>query len=157
MKDYFSDLPKSYNTTDRVANSSPPAPIPGSQASIPLNSQTAILMSITDITKESIRCFTDYAKCREHEKTERKRIKATLRAIQYQIDAQKEIYLKELDKNYEERNRLYDIAEKTQKKALELNDKEMLQLCFNLILDVYNKPFDINIPRLSLSNGSINL
>jgi len=63
-----------------------------------------------------------------------------LRAIEYQIDAQKQVYLKELDKQYEERNRLYDMAEKVQEKALELGDKEMLKICYNLILNVYNKP-----------------
>ena len=59
-------------------------------------------MGLLDITKETIRCFTEYAKCKEHEETERKRISYALRAIIYQIDAQKETYLKYLDKTYEE-------------------------------------------------------
>lgn len=161
MKDYFSNLPQRYNS---FSNAGDNKPAPASQLpqpsappmTVPASPEVAVVMGVVDITKESIRCFTDYAKCKEHEKTERKRIAATLRAIQYQIDAQKEVYLKELDKQYEERNRLYDMAEKAQEKALSIGDKEMLQLCYNLILNVYNKPVGSNGTMPSLLSGGWN-
>lgn len=138
MKDYFSNLQPQYDGCDKLSLQQ--------SISVPISPsvETAVIMGVLDISKEAIRCFTEYEKCKEHEKTERKRIAATLRAIEYQIDAQKEVYLKELDKHYEERNRLYDIAERAQTKALELGDKEMLKLCYNMILDVYNKPNGFN-------------
>ncbi len=152
MKDYFSNLPQQYNSSsdERKNKPAPSAPIPA-----PTSPEEAVIMGVTDITKEAIRCFTDYAKCKEHEKTERKRIAATLRAIEYQIDAQKEVYLKELDKHYEERSRLYSVAEKAQEKALSTGDKEILQLCYNLILNVYDKPVGSNGTMPSLLGGSM--
>ena len=33
-------------------------------------------------------------------------------------------------------------AERTQKKALENGDTEMLRICYNFTLNVYNKPVD---------------
>ena len=157
MKDYFSNLPQSNSAGDNTPAPVPQqAPTPTAPAVVPLSPEVAVVMGVVDITRESIRCFTDYAKCREHEKTERKRIAATLRAIQYQIDAQKEVYLKELEKQYEERKRLYDMAEKAQEKALAIGDKEMLQLCYNLILNVYNKPVGSNGAMPSLLSGGWN-
>lgn len=145
MKDYFLDLPQKYNENlPQEVDSNKPDDAPQPSVPVPTSPEAAALMGILDITKETIRCFTEYAKCKEHEKTERKRITATLRVMEYQISAQKEAYLKNLDKQYEERNRLYDMAEKTQEKALELGDKEMLKICYNLILNVYNKPIDFN-------------
>lgn len=146
MKDFFSDLPiQNNNEGGELINppSNPQTPAPGNPgvpAPMPVTPEAAVIMGVADITKESIRCFTEYSKCKEQEITERKRINATLKTVKYQIDAQKEVYLHELEKNYEERNRLYDMAEKAQQKALELGDKEMLQLCYNMILNVYSKP-----------------
>lgn len=153
MKDYFSDLlpqnKSSYNDIENnPASSNNSMPIPSSP-------EGTLIMGVMDITKETIRCFTDYAKCKEHEKTERKRIAATLRALEYKIDAQKELYLKELDKQYEERNRLYTMAEKAQEKALNTGDTEMLQLCYNLILNVYDKPFNTSGNMKSLTSESV--
>lgn len=160
MKDFFSDLPIKNSNENRKLNTpmvnsqshKPENPV-GVSAPIPLTSETSIAMGVVDITKESIRCFTEYMKCKEHEITERQRINATLQAVQYQINAQKEVYLNELEKNFEERNRLYDMAEKTQQKALELGDKEMLQLCYNLILNVYTKACGNNGGMPSLLGG----
>lgn len=154
MKDYFSNLPQKYNTSQDDGQDKPaPSPQPSSTMPIPTSLEAAVLMGVIDITKETIRCFTEYAKCKEHEKTERKRIAATLRAIEYQIDAQKEVYLKEMDKQFEERNRLYEMAEKAQEKALDLGDKEMLKICYNLILNVYNKPTGSNGKSPALFGG----
>lgn len=158
MKDFFSDLPKQNNKMNgKIDNPNPQPPARnnpcGRTTQIPSAPDAAIVTGVIDITKESIRCFTEYAKCREHEITERKRISAALKAVQYQIDAQKEVYLKKLEKDSEERNRLYDMAEKTLGTALELEDKEMLQLCCNLILNVYTKPCGDNSGMSFLSGG----
>jgi hypothetical protein len=72
------------------------------------------------------------------------------------MDFRRNRYLKELENQYEERKRLYDLAEKTQERALELGDKEMLQLCYNLILNVYNKPVGLNGTTPSLVSSSYN-
>ena len=144
MKDYFSNLPQQYNSSSNEGENKLPNPQPSNPIPIPTSPGTAAIMGMADVIKETINCFTDYCKCKEHEKTERKRIVATLKAIEYQINAQKEIYLKELDKQYEERNKLYCMAEKVQEKALSTGDKEMLQLCYNFILNVYNKPVKEN-------------
>ncbi len=117
--------------------SAPPQP---SGSGIAVTPEAALIEGAIDITKETIRCFTEYAKVREHEVTERKRIAATLRAIKYKTDAQKEMYLKELSYRFDERNRLYDLAEKAQEKALECGDMEMLRLCYDFILNIYNRP-----------------
>lgn len=143
MKDYFSDIPQK-QLTPQANGQEKFAPSPQPSMPIPITPQAATLMGVLDITKETIRCFTEYAKCKEHEKTERKRIAATLRAIEYQIDAQKEVYLKEMSMQYEERNQLYNMLEKAQERALELNDIEMLKTCYNMILNVYNKPIELN-------------
>ena len=155
MKNYFSDISQNYNNLNGGVNN-PPAPNPDPTTPVPLTTDSAIVMGVIDITKESIRCYTEYIKCKEQEETERRRISATLRAIQYQIDAQKDVYLKELEKKFEERNRLYDMAEKAQAVALEIGDKEMLQICYNLILNVYMKACGSNGSMPSLLGGSFN-
>lgn len=158
MKDYFSDSSEQYSlsvyegdnkavqtTQDSHADQNP-IPVPTSVGS---ELGAALLMSVPEMIKETIRCFTDYAKCKQHEETERKRITAQLKAIEYQINAQKEVYLKELEIRYEERNRLYSMAEKSQEKALVDGDKEMLKICYNLILNVYNSGAnDVNALKL---------
>lgn len=158
MKDYFSDVqPTSLSVNDRenapVNPTQTAAPIPTSLEEIAIS---GAMNAIGDILKESIRCFTDYAKCKEHEKTERERITATLEAIEYQIDAQKEVYLKELDKQYEERNRLYEAVERAQNVALSIGDKEMLKICLNCMLNIYNKPIGSNGTAPSLLTSPLN-
>ena len=135
MRDYMSIdfFSSSKNNSDNSENKNSPT-VP-----IPMSTETAAIMCVAEITKEAIHCFTEYAKCVEHEKTERARIKATLKAIEYQIDAQKEIYLTQLEKSYAERLELYSRAFKAQEKALQENDIEMLKLCYNFILSVYNQ------------------
>ena len=160
MKDFFADLSIQNNNVGAEIStppSNPQTPAPGNSGiptPMPVTPEAAAIMGVVEITKESIRCFTEYAKCKEHEITERKRINAALKAVKYQIDAQKEVYLHELEKNYEERNRLYDMAEIAQQRALELGDKEMLQLCYNMILNVYSKPVGNTGGMPSLLGGS---
>ena len=134
MKDYFSNLPQKFDKITDVAKTENTRTV----AAVPVSTNPAMTMELLEITKETMRCFTDYAKCKEHEKTERKRILATLKAIELQINSQKEAFLKMLDKHYEERNKLYALAEDVMQKALMENDKELLLYCCNFILNIYN-------------------
>ena len=134
MKDNFSNLPQKFDKITDVAKTENTRTV----AAVPVSTNPAMTMELLDITKETMRCFTDYAKCKEHEKTERKRILATLKAIELQINSQKEAFLKMLDKHYEERNKLYALAEDVMQKALMENDKELLLYCCNFILNIYN-------------------
>ena len=110
-------------------------------SNIPVSSpEGAAIMCAVEITKELTRCYTDYAKCKQHEITERKRITATLKAMQYYIDAQKEIFLVQIEKEYEERNRLYDALALAQKKAMEDNDREMLKDIMYCMIQVFQSP-----------------
>lgn len=134
MKDYFSNLPQKFDQITDIAKTEKTRTV----TAVPVSASPAVPMELLDITKETIRCFTDYAKCTEHEKTERKRILATLKAIELQINSQKEAFLKMLDMHYEERNKLYTLAEDVMQKALMENDKELLIYCCNFILNIYN-------------------
>lgn len=139
MKDYFSNLPKKINQNTDIAKTEKTKTV----TAVPVSASPAISLELVDITKETMRCFTDYAKCKEHEKTERKRILATLKAIELQIDFQKEAFLKILDKHYEERSKLYALVQDRLQKALMEKDTEVLKVCCDFITTIYN------------SNGSI--
>lgn len=134
MKDYFSNLPQKINQNTDIAKTEKTRTV----TAVPVSASPAIPLELLDITKETMRCFTDYAKCKEHEKTERKRILATLKAIELQITSQKEAFLTMLDKHYEERNKLYALAQIVMQKALDENNNEMLLSCWKFILDIYN-------------------
>lgn len=140
MNDYFSNLPKKINQNTDIAKTEKTKTV----TAVPVSASPAIPLELVDITKETMRCFTDYAKCKEHEKTERKRILATLKAIELQIDFQKEAFLKILDKHYEERSKLYALVQDGLQKALMEKDTEVLKVCCDFITTIYN------------SNGSIN-
>ena len=134
MKDYFSNLPQKINQNTDIAKTEKTKTV----TAVPVSTSPAIPLELVDITQEITRCFTDYAKCKEHEKTERKRILATLKAIELQIDFQKEAFLKLLDKHYEERSKLYASVENWAQKALMEKDTEVLKICCDLISTIYN-------------------
>lgn len=117
-------------TTNQIPTPSP-VPTPTSPELIAIN-------AVLDIAKESMRCFTDYMKCKEHEITERQRIRACLSAVIEKIGAQKDMYIKTIEKNYAERKELYTKADAALQKALELQDIDMLKCTYNYILTVYN-------------------
>ena len=100
----------------------------------------AIIAGAVDITKHAIQCLTEYMECKEHEKTERKRITAELKAAIYRIDAQKEICLRSLENEHEQKMYLYSMLNKAQEKALEMNDKDMLSICYKTIMQIYLNP-----------------
>lgn len=99
--------------------------------------QDMIVETVIGIARESMMCFTDYLKCKQHEATERQRIKATLSAINAKISAQKEVYIKTIETNYAERKELYSRADKVMKYALEMHDMEMVKCSYNYLLNIY--------------------
>lgn len=101
--------------------------------------QTAAINAVADIYKESIRCFNDYAKCKEYEITKREQICASLSAVIKKINANKEIYLKTLETNFAERKMLYDKTDETIKKATETNNLEMLRTAYDYMLTVFRE------------------
>lgn len=100
--------------------------------------ENVVTIETIGLIKETIRCYSEYAKTVEQERTERKRIIANLKVIKYQIDAQKEVCLKALDKHYEERRVLFEDIRSAIRKATEDGDKEMLMLSGNLLLSLYD-------------------
>lgn len=99
---------------------------------------------VMDVVKESMRCFAEYLKYREDEKTERIRIKSQLAAINEKINAQKEIYIKIIETSYAERKELYNHAQKTLELAMEMRDFETLKETYNFILMIYQSSININ-------------
>lgn len=148
MIDYFANIPQKRKSkknlpTEQTGNKNIDVSI---SVDPRVELMKAAMKTWADVTTTTIQCFTDYLKCWQHEKTERKRIMACLEAVKYRIDAQKEVYIAELNKNYAERERLYNLAEKVINKALEHNDQDMLRLTYNFILNVYNNGPTSNTP-----------
>lgn len=146
MRDFFDDSSFKSNNLVNVKSvskaeqdypaQSQPQPIP-TPTVMPMSPEAAGLFVVADIVKESIVCFTDYMKCREHEITERKRINACLKAVMHQIDANKEVYLKTMEMQFEERKQLYSLANGALELAKKNNDSEMMKLAFNYLLNIY--------------------
>lgn len=114
-------------------------PLPKENIQLVINASmsASAIAAVTDIYKESLLCFTDYMKCREHEITERARISACLAAIVEKIAADKEMYMKTLEMNFNERTLLYDKVNETIAVANDHRDTEMLKLAYNFMLTVF--------------------
>lgn len=145
MKDYFSS---SETSKDLIPYSEPGVPAARAEA-IPLpipGGPEAMLVGVAvELVETTIKCFTDYLMCREHEETARRGIAAQLEATLAQIEATKEKHKDIIERSFNERSSLYDKALKTIDHALELNDIEMLKVAYNFILNVYEKAPNINI------------
>lgn len=115
-----------------MANNNSPAPVP-----VPTDPDTAALLIVGELVETVTVCFTDYAKCHDHEITERQRISACLTAATKQIEAKKAISMEIINRSFNERKDLYDRAQKTMDLALERGDIEMLKAAQNFILQVY--------------------
>lgn len=131
MKDYFNGQSKNYLSVEKDKNDKP---ADMAQESI----EALVIGEAFGVIKEGINCLTEYAKCREHEITERRRISAQLRAVNNLIAANKEIYLKTIEEQFKERRERYEIADEVIKKALEYKDKEMIRDAYNFILNIYH-------------------
>jgi hypothetical protein len=103
-------------------------------------------MEISDMTKvmcEAIDAMADYAKEKEMQNTERRRIAACLEAVKNQIESDRNKFELFLLESFKEREKLYSIVENTLNIATEKGDTEMAKLTLNFILQVYNKnPLD---------------
>lgn len=112
----------------------------------------------TEIGKEAMSLMNDYMKCKQVQITERKRISAALKIITKQIESNKEMYLTGIEKYYEERHKLYDMANESLKKATETSDMEMMKFTYNFILTVYNQgdsKLDMLTKQNQISNNGI--
>ncbi|MCD8503249.1 MAG: hypothetical protein LRY71_18330 [Bacillaceae bacterium] len=97
---------------------------------------TVLAGSAVAIIKESIRCLTDYSKCREQEITERKRIAQQLKGFTEAIKAHKEFFTDSLANNQIKMEQAYDLANKVMKEALEQGNTEMVKETFNFIIAI---------------------
>lgn len=108
------------------------------------------------LVTESIKSFGEYMKTREIEKTERIRIAAVLTAVTEKINADRAIFELYIANSFEERERLYQQADKVLNKAIENADTEMMKIALNYTINIYNKNpldgFDLN-SQDALSSG----
>lgn len=125
-----------------------------SQNALPMNAipETVLVGAAVDVIKETARCFTDYLKCREHEETERARIRAQLSVFTQILVAQKEKYLTQLEQDYKKWQDMYNSANQALQLAMEKWDtqfiKEVLNLMAKFYIDTQNKEIHFNIPLL---------
>ncbi len=140
MRDYFGSsggIDHSlvvFNESALVPAQGPPVPMP-----MPGSPETIIAGMAVELVETSIKCFTDYQMCKEHEETERRYIAAELEVALTKIEVAKELYRDIIIGSFAEREGLYDKAMKTVDLALEKNDLEMLKVAYNFILNVYEK------------------
>ena len=158
MKDYFSDI----NTTNDLAPfkevaqehteysadlsvsglyvSEPDVVMEGMELGLNLNAaggEEMIIPLVTGIVKELGMCVVEYKKCKMHEETERKRINAQLKAVIAQIEAEKEKFMAELERDRIESEKVYKCAEELRDIGIETNDKDLLKYAGNLMLQTY--------------------
>ncbi len=80
---------------------------------------------------EVARIMGDYAKCRQEQITERQKIRAQLKIITTQIQANKEKYIFAVENYYKEKHRIYDIIEKALETSQKLGDIEMMKMIYS--------------------------
>ena len=91
------------------------------------------------ILSDAFEAFTDYMKVKEHEVTERQRIRATVEVALKQIESNRIFFTSYMEKSFGERERLYKLAENVLDNAKLNSDVEMAKLALNFIVAVYNK------------------
>lgn len=80
---------------------------------------------------EVARIMGDYAKCRQEQITERQKIRAQLKIITTQIQANKEKYIFAVENYYKEKHRIYDIIEQALETSQKLGDIEMMKMIYS--------------------------
>ncbi len=123
-EDYMKDL--SNGKTEIVSKTISAAAIP----------EAMVLGAAVDIIKESIHCFNDYLKYCEHEKTERYRIAAQLKAINEIINARKEVSITALENKHKELTQLYQLGHEVIKLAMERGDIGIVQQVYSFLANV---------------------
>jgi len=91
------------------------------------------------LAAELAKCFLDYAKCVEQEKTKKLAIFSNLEIMLEQVKIQDKVFNKYLEASFSERERLYQGVEAAYEKAVEIQDHTMLQMTLQFKLNVYLK------------------
>lgn len=96
-----------------------------------------IIAEAGKIVNELIVTYGRYKETQEKEKTERIRIRATLLALTKKIESETQIFQLFLEKRFEERHRLYDMAENLMKLGMKEKDSDLINSAINLIKFTY--------------------
>lgn len=102
-----------------------------------LEPMTAI--NVSTVVTDVISSIGDYMKTREVQKTERERVKASLKAITLKLETDREKFQLYLEHSFSEREKLYQRFDQLLKKSMELQDVELSKLALNAMLTVYSK------------------
>lgn len=106
-----------------------------SEMPISLDPYSCVANTVGSIVKE----ITNYLEVKELNKTERIRIEAALEtAIKY-IESENDKFKFYLEKEYEDKNRLYINAEKLIDKGMQDNNINIINIGCNLMMGAFNK------------------
>ena len=117
------------------------------------------------IVETAVKTFTeigkimgDYAKCRQEQITERQRIRAQLKIITTQIQANKEKYIHAIDKYYQNKDRIYDFVEQALRASEKGGDMEMMKMIYSDFFSFISKnsPSDELKIMMDANNNFIN-
>jgi hypothetical protein len=82
-------------------------------------------------------------KCKEHEETERIRVRACLAAMTKLIESNRENFEKYMEKSFNERDKLYMLLNQTISTAIDKGDSDIAKYALDCMAKVYNKnPMD---------------
>lgn len=104
------------------------------------------------IVNELIVTYGKYKETQEKEKTERVRIRATLLALTKKIEAETQSFNFYLEKRFEERHRIYAMAEGLMQHGMKEKDSDLINSAIALIKSTYSQdPLNGN-PLLQLKD-----
>lgn len=121
------------------------------------NPQCDIIEQGAGIIKELIRNYKEYQETKEHEITERRRIKACLQAVCAKIEADKTVMLAIINDSYSERQKVCDCAESIIKSALKSDDKEMLMIGADLLKYCTDMPINVDLINKYFNTNTYNI
>ncbi|MCI2254221.1 hypothetical protein L2D08_07580 [Domibacillus sp. PGB-M46] len=98
-----------------------------------------VLAETGKIVNELIVTYGKYKEIQEKEQTERIRIRATLLALTKKIEAETQSFTFYLGKRFEERHRIYDIAEEMMQYGMREKDSDMIHAATALIKSTYSQ------------------
>lgn len=143
MKDYFSDLwngSKYYDNKGYELIETPSDRDSENNGGIQIYSPDEVVVKeVSDIIKTVIKCGNDYAKFREGQITERKRITAEYKLALSELEARKEVFLKKMENDHEEKMYLFEKICENSKLALERGDIDMYIFSSNKLLEIYER------------------
>ncbi|OCS91707.1 hypothetical protein [Caryophanon latum] len=101
------------------------------------NLNPLVIAEIGKMANELIVTYGKYKETKEIEQTERIRIRATLLALTKKIEAETQTFQLFLEKRFEERHRLYDMAEDLMKHGMKEKDPDLINSAITLIKFTY--------------------